>query len=95
MLGGLGEALTRLGLHEALDVRAALGRPFLVAYGPESLSDDDVRPAPPPPSRAPAPLQGQVVNPLLGSLSLPFAASAPPRAGRAQIGRGGVRQGPW
>ena len=95
MLGGLGEALQRLGLHEALDVRAALGRPFLVAYGPESPSEDDVRPAPPPPP-APPPRSKRGCQPsLLGSLSLPFAASAPPRAGRAKIGRGGVRQGPW
>ena len=34
---GLGEALTRLGLHEAIDVRAALGRAILVAYGPERI----------------------------------------------------------
>ena len=36
---GLGEALTRLGLHEAIDVRAALGRAILVAirYGSPSF----------------------------------------------------------
>ena len=31
------EALERLGLHEAIDVRAALGRAILVAYGPERI----------------------------------------------------------